>query len=367
MASLVLDNLTKRFGDGNTALDGVSLSVKDGESMVVVGPSGSGKTTLLRLIAGLDEPTAGRVLIDGRTVNGRPPEDRNIAMVFQHPAIYPHMTVSGNIGFPLKMRGIPKEKIAQLVRDVAEMLGISDLLKRMPSTLSGGQAQRVALAKSLVRRPAVCLLDEPLSSLDPALRSAARADIRRLQKQVGTTQVYVTHDQFEAMTLGDRIAVICEGRLQQVGPPLELYDQPANRFVASFLGSPAMNFINGELLPSDGQTLFISSGGASIELTRRPAATARQRIVFGIRPEKLSLQPDGVKGPYLDVTVTRLEPVGDRILMHTADASSHSVAAWLDRRAGSVPPQKGSQTRLYFDTNEIHLFQPGPFGANLTS
>jgi ABC-type sugar transport system ATPase subunit len=367
MASLELDSLTKRFDAGTTALDGFSLSVNDGEFMVVVGPSGSGKTTLLRLVAGLDTPSAGAISIGGRAVQGVLPNERDIAIVFQHPALYPHMTVLANIAFPLKMRKVARAECAARARQAAAMLGIDDLVGRMPSTLSGGQAQRVMLAKAMVRSPSLCLLDEPVSSLDPALRASARQELRQLQRKLRTTTVYVTHDQSEAMTLGDRIAVICGGRLQQVATPMEVYEKPANRFVASFFGSPAMNFLDGRVIAGSDTAVFSLSTGGRFALPHLTTEALECDASLGIRPEALSLAHNGDQTIVLDVAVMSIENLGDRVLLYGAMRGGESVVASLDPRTSRPIPTVGSVTALYATSRDAHLFAPGPFGNRLVS
>jgi ABC-type sugar transport system ATPase subunit len=364
MASLELHNLTKRFDDGSFALQDLSLSVNDGELMVIVGPSGSGKTTLLRIIAGLDMPTAGDIAIGGRAAGGLSPRDRDIAMVFQHPALYPNMTVFANIAFPLKMRHIARDEIALRVRATAAMLGIESLLARMPATLSGGQAQRVALAKALVRKPALCLLDEPLSSLDPALRTSARAELRCLQRQLRTTTVYVTHDQSEAMTLGDRIAVIAGGRLQQLAAPLEIYDHPANRFVASFFGSPPMNFFDGTISMLHGAPNLLLSDSVSTPLPLRFAPLSQRNINAGLRPEHLSVRPfPGAAA--IPAAVTLLEPLGDRTILYSQTKAGQPLTAVITPHEDGDSLAPGSPVRLYFAPDNIRLFDPENAGAIL--
>ncbi|WP_297487983.1 ABC transporter ATP-binding protein, partial [Thermococcus sp.] len=292
MAEVQLINVWKVFG-GFTAVKDMNLHVKDREFMILLGPSGCGKTTTLRMIAGLEEPTKGRIYIGDRLVADPekdvfvPPRDRDVAMVFQSYALYPHMSVYDNIAFPLKLRKVPKSEVDKRVREVAEMLGLSELLNRKPRELSGGQRQRVALGRAIVRKPRVFLMDEPLSNLDAKLRVRMRAELKRLQRQLGVTTVYVTHDQVEAMTMGDRIAVINAGQLQQVGSPEEVYHKPANTFVAGFIGSPPMNFLEGTLT-EDG---FVDFGEFRLKLLPDQFEVLREEnlidktITFGIRPE----------------------------------------------------------------------------------
>src|SRR2546427_8356903 len=288
MATVTFDHLTKAYADGTVAVNDLDLLIKDGEFLVLVGPSGCGKTTALRCLAGLEEITAGQIKIDARVVNRVPPKDRNIAMVFQSYALYPHMTVFDNLAFGLKLMKTPKDEIKRRVEEAAKILDLEKLLDRKPRALSGGQRQRVALGRAIVREPAAFLMDEPLSNLDAKLRVQTRAEILRLQRRLETTTVYVTHDQVEAMTMGDRIAVMNLGVLQQIGTPPELYDNPVNVFVAAFIGSPAMNFATAK---AEGDALKL--GGTILELTGRAAKGAAQKhgrgLPIGFRPEELQL------------------------------------------------------------------------------
>jgi multiple sugar transport system ATP-binding protein len=275
MAAVVLKDVTKRFGQVSV-IEGLDLEVKDHEFMVLVGPSGCGKSTALRMVAGLEEATGGTISIGDRVVNDVPPKDRDIAMVFQSYALYPHMTVRENLEFGLKIRKTPKAEMDKLVNEAAEMLGITQLLDRKPKQLSGGQRQRVAVGRAITRKPAVFLFDEPLSNLDAKLRVQMRAEISKLQNRLKTTTVYVTHDQVEAMTMGHRIAIMKDGKLQQVGTPLEVYEQPANLFVAAFIGTPPMNFLKATLMRHDLKRPVLPSGGAAYR-ARPPARTASSR------------------------------------------------------------------------------------------
>jgi multiple sugar transport system ATP-binding protein len=287
MASVILKNITKKFDDV-VAVDNVNLEIADREFLVLVGPSGCGKTTTLRMIAGLEEITEGELYINNQMVNDLAPKDRNIAMVFQNYALYPHMKVADNMAFGLKMRKVPKEERAAKIQNAAEILGIQELLNRKPKQLSGGQRQRVALGRAIVRDPEVFLFDEPLSNLDAKLRVQMRTELKKLHERLQTTAVYVTHDQVEAMTMGTRIVVMKDGIVQQVGSPLELYNKPANRFVAGFIGSPAMNFIPCRLVEEHSK-LFVDAGDFKIPLPDSMAARARsesgKECIFGIRPE----------------------------------------------------------------------------------
>jgi multiple sugar transport system ATP-binding protein len=284
MAEIVLKDVSKRFADGTEALEPTNLTIGDGELFVLVGPSGCGKSTLLKLIVGLEQPSSGAVLVGGNDVTGRDPKDRNMAMVFQSYALYPHMTVRENMAFPLKLAGMEQVAIARRVEDTAAMLELGELLQRKPAALSGGQRQRVAMGRAIVRHPDAFLLDEPLSNLDAKLRGQMRNELSRLQRRLGTTTVYVTHDQTEAMTLGERIAVLRNGGVQQVGSPRELYQRPANLFVAGFIGSPAIN-----LLPAaiDGDRLILPMVDVPLPDSLRPGLSyARRDVVAGIRPER---------------------------------------------------------------------------------
>jgi len=308
MTTLTLQNVVKHYSGNIRAVDDISLEVADGELMALVGPSGCGKTTTLRLITGLEPVTRGTISIDGRVANRLRPKDRDVAMVFQHFALYPNMTVAGNMAFGLKLRRVGKAEIERRVGRAAELLGIGDLLPRRPGELSGGQRQRVALGRAIVRKPGVFLFDEPLSNLDPALRTQMRHEIRRLHARLGTTTVYVTHDQTEAMTLGQRIAVMHEGRLQQVAHPATLYNHPANRFVAGLIGSPAMNFFPGRIQRREGQLLFATEGLGSDGNPQRftlpipPQWTEAIHPYVG-KPITLGLRPEHIGCPAADRAV----------------------------------------------------------------
>ena len=323
MADLRFSELTKAFDGATVAVDSLDLQIADGEFMVLVGPSGSGKTTVLRLTAGLEEVTKGEIAIGGSVVNHLHPMDRDIAMVFQNYALYPHMTVSENMGFGLKLRHTKKSEIRERVGAAARTLGISELLKRKPGQLSGGQRQRVAMGRAIVREPAVFLMDEPLSNLDAKLRVQMRAEIQRLQHRLGTTTIYVTHDQTEAMTMGDRVAVMRQGRLVQVDTPQSLYDRPVDLFVAGFIGSPAMNLLRARLRASNG-SLLAEVGSTELELPAESvpasvAAHAGRDVIVGIRPEHL--EDAELAGPangrlVLEAPVTLAEPVGAEVIAH---------------------------------------------------
>jgi multiple sugar transport system ATP-binding protein len=314
MADVELNHVTKVFPGGAVAVDDVTLTVTDGEFLVLVGPSGCGKSTILRIIAGLEDETSGTVAIGGGTVTGRPPKDRDIAMVFQNYALYPHMDVAENLGFALRLRKVPRHQRDELVLDTARLLELDDLLDRKPKALSGGQRQRVAMGRAIVRNPRVFLMDEPLSNLDAKLRVSMRAELRRLHDLHGTTTIYVTHDQVEAMTLGDRIAVVDHGRLQQVGTPRELYTRPANVFVAGFIGSPSMNLTRARVLPGEPPTLAIGQHRWPLpaeQLARHPrlAGHGETAVVLGLRPDAFRTPAaDGVAT--LEVTAAGVEALG---------------------------------------------------------
>jgi multiple sugar transport system ATP-binding protein len=327
VATIVLDGITKEFPDGTTAVRSLDLSIGDGELMVLVGPSGCGKTTALRMVAGLEEVTSGTIFIDDRPVNDVEPRDRDIAMVFQSYALYPHLTVRENMAFSLKYRGSGKGEIRQRVQEAARILELEPLLERKPRQLSGGQRQRVAMGRAIVRQPRAFLMDEPLSNLDAKLRVQMRAEIARLQRSLGVTTIYVTHDQTEAMTLGSRVAVIRHGELQQVAPPQELYLRPANLFVASFIGSPAMNLLEASLEPGEGGP-HVSFGPHRLAIAEKAVREhpgldryLGRKVVLGIRPEHLedaSLSHDATPGSVIDVTVELREELGSEVDMHCA-------------------------------------------------
>jgi multiple sugar transport system ATP-binding protein len=341
MAELQLRGVGKTFGGTTEVLRGIDLEIADGEFMVFVGPSGCGKSTLLRLIAGLEDATDGQVRIGGERMDGVPPADRGVAMVFQSYALYPHMTVAQNLGFALKMAGRPKAEIDAAVGRAAEILQIVPLLARKPRQLSGGQRQRVAIGRAIVREPRVFLFDEPLSNLDAALRVQMRLELARLHRELGTTMVYVTHDQVEAMTLGDRIALFNGGRIEQVGPPLELYERPASRFVAGFLGQPRMNFLAAGQLDAAGRALF---AGRANPL---PADW-----MLGVRPDHLRLQADG---PGLAGRVERLEHVGDAVLAWIRPASGAATLA-VRLSPGDALPGRDALVVLRPVAGRVHAF-----------
>jgi multiple sugar transport system ATP-binding protein len=374
LAQVSFDGVTKRFGD-TTAVDDLTLHIADGELLVLLGSSGCGKTTALRMVAGLEEVTSGTVSIGERVVNDIDPKDRDVAMVFQSYALYPHLTVAKNIEFPLRQRGVDKEERAAKVKRAADTLGLATLLDRKPGQLSGGQRQRVALARAIVREPLVFLMDEPLSNLDAALRVQTRADIVSLQSRLSTTTVYVTHDQVEAMTMGDRIAVMSEGKLQQVAAPEALYARPANSFVAHFLGSPGMNLLEGMLVESgppvvEGAaqrgTLSVAFPGASVPLPTEVADTVRGAgpdVVLGLRPESLQLSDTGVIG----ATVVIVELLGAET--HVICQSETGARIIVRQAASAAKPKIGEAVRIAVDPDPAayHLFDPGEGGVRLGS
>jgi len=358
MAKVVLKNITKRF-DKAIIVSNVNLEISDGEFMVLVGPSGCGKTTTLRMIAGLEEITEGEVYIGDQLVNTLPPKDRNIAMVFQNYAIYPHMKVSGNLAFGLKMRKVPSQERDQAVKEAAEILGIQDLLDRKPSQLSGGQRQRVALGRAIVRKPEVFLFDEPLSNLDAKLRVQMRTELKKLHERIRTTAIYVTHDQVEAMTMGDRIMVMDDGEVQQLGGPLDLYNRPTNLFVAGFIGSPAMNFIPCRLV-GEGSSLSIHTGDFEISLPDHIASKARaakdREPILGVRPEDLREilpgQTPSIDRPFIRAKVNIIEMLGKEISLDIT-TGVHSMTALLSADTKAKPHHN---IDLALNMQKIHLF-----------
>ncbi len=357
MAGLTLDHLRKVYPGGHVAIADASFEVADGELLVLVGPSGCGKSTLLRMIAGLEPISSGTLRIGDRVVNEVAPKDRDIAMVFQSYALYPHMSVAGNLGFGLKLRGHSREEIAARVGEAAATLELGELLERKPAALSGGQRQRVALGRALVRQPQVFLLDEPLSNLDAKLRMSMRVEIARLHRQLGATMVYVTHDQIEAMTLGQRIVVLRDGEIQQVDTPMALYERPANLFVATFLGSPAMNVLHGQLLRGDGLRLDLGDGlRLPLGAAAVPDAWLGRDIAVGIRPE--DLQPvvdDGNTEDAFDAEVEVVEPVGNEVFVNLRFGSHALVARFGPRSL----PVVGTRIAVALQAQRLHFFEPG--------
>jgi len=354
MATVTFDHVVKMFGEV-TAVGDFSLEVQDGELMVFVGPSGCGKTTCLRMVAGLEEITSGTLRIGDRVVNDIAPKDRDIAMVFQSYALYPHMSVYDNLAFGLKLRKISKSDIDRRVKAAAETIQLTPLLQRKPKELSGGQRQRVALGRAIVREPAVFLMDEPLSNLDAKLRVQTRAEIARLHQRLKTTIIYVTHDQVEAMTMGQRIAVMSQAKLQQVGTPRELYDHPANKFVAGFIGSPAMNFLSAELTGS-GESAALSVAGITFALPAHyreiAGATSGKKFTLGIRPEHLNVVPGDGPTAAFQTTADVVEYLGNEVLLH-AIVSEVDIVAIVGREHQVRP---GDVINLHIPLDQIHLF-----------
>ena len=359
MARVTLKNVTKKFKEV-VAVDNISIDIEDKEFAVLVGPSGCGKSTTLRAIAGLEEVTSGEIYIGERLVNDIPPKDRDIAMVFQNYALYPHMDVYNNMAFGLKLRKLPKEEIDQRVKEAAEILGIEKLLKRRPKELSGGQRQRVAVGRAIVRKPKVFLFDEPLSNLDAKLRVAMRAEISKLHDRLQATIIYVTHDQIEAMTMASRIFILNEGRLQQAGPPLKVYQAPANLFVAGFIGSPAMNFIPSRLLKKD-SSYFIDAESFWVKLPSDiyPSISSYEgkKVIFGVRPEDFhdkQFYPEGTADNTIKAKIEVIEPLGDEVIFYLL-CGEHSLIVKLDSRTNK---KVGEEIEVVLELPKTHLFDP---------
>lgn len=346
MAEVSLKNLTKSY-DKTEVLHGIDLDIADGEFVVLVGPSGCGKSTTLRMIAGLEEITAGEVAIGGRVVNNVEPKNRDIAMVFQNYAIYPHMTVRKNIGFGLRTSPLSKADREKRLDEVAELLGMTDLLERRPDQLSGGQRQRVAIGRAMVRDPAVFLFDEPLSNLDAQLRGQMRLEIKKLHQRVGTTIIFVTHDQVEAMTLADRIVIMRDGHIQQVGTPTQVYQNPANVFVAQFIGAPSMNLFPGAL---SGPSLRLDIG-PEIEISGREAAADRS-VVLGVRPDALLVANGSGGRPLFQGKVSVIEPLGSETLVYVEVGDQEVIG----KAPGRTPPSLGQEVSLVAAQEDLHLF-----------
>jgi multiple sugar transport system ATP-binding protein len=391
VSEVQIDRVSKVYPNGTEAVSELSLTVGEGELMVLVGPSGCGKTTALRMVAGLESVSSGQIRVGGRVINDLPPRERDVAMVFQNYALYPHMTVADNIGFSLGLRKLPKDQIRAQVEEAARGLGIAELLDRKPSQLSGGQRQRVAMGRAIVRDPSVFLMDEPLSNLDAKLRVQMRAEVSRVQRRLGVATLYVTHDQTEAMTLGDRVAVLRSGHLQQCDPPQALYDHPANMFVATFIGSPAMNLYE-TTLAAVGDGLEMRLGSQTVRLppalTQRLPRLAEHRdepLIVGIRPEHLLLAADrsaeAPPGPPLDADVQLVEALGNELFVHfTIDApraaERERVLSAGDSAAGDVPEDAGvarvaprapvrggERTRFALDAAWLQFFDPSTGAA----
>jgi multiple sugar transport system ATP-binding protein len=345
MASVSIRAVRKAFGTLEV-IHGVDIDIGDGEFVVLVGPSGCGKSTLLRMIAGLENITAGVIRIGERVVNNLPPKQRDVAMVFQNYALYPHMTVAANMGFSLKLRGAPQREIEARVKGAADILGLSPLLARYPRQLSGGQRQRVAMGRAIVRDPQVFLFDEPLSNLDAKLRVQMRTEIKELHQRLETTTVYVTHDQIEAMTMADKIVVMHDGRVEQIGAPLTLYDRPDNMFVAGFIGSPAMNFLNGRI-EADGKLSFAGPGGVRLPLAAIPADADGRPSVYGIRPEHFAIAEDGA-----EAEIVVVEPTGSETQVVAKLGGEEIIAVFRERHRFNP----GDRIRLKPDARLVHLF-----------
>jgi multiple sugar transport system ATP-binding protein len=355
MASVAIRDVRKAFGSVNI-IHGVSVDIRDGEFVVLVGPSGCGKSTLLRMIAGLENISGGEIRIGERVVNHVPPKERDIAMVFQNYALYPHMTVADNMAFSLSLRGAPKQEIDSRVKRAAEILGLSPLLGRYPRQLSGGQRQRVAMGRAIVRDPKVFLFDEPLSNLDAKLRVQMRTEIKELHQRLKTTTIYVTHDQIEAMTMADKIVVMHDGIVEQIGAPLELYDRPKNLFVAGFIGSPAMNFLTGTVR-ANGSTYFEGRDGTRLPLGGVAAGSDGRPAVYGVRPEHFSIADDGA-----DAEVMLVEPTGSEIQVLARLGGVEVIAAFRERH----PLRPGDRVKLKPEPQLAHLFDAGT-GQRLSS
>lgn len=352
MASIRLENLEKTYPNGHVATRGLDLQIGDGEFVVLVGPSGCGKSTTLRMVAGLETPTGGRIYIGDQDVTELSPQDRDIAMVFQSYALYPHKTVRDNLAFGLRMRRVPKETIAGQVQRAAATLGLEELLDRKPAQLSGGQRQRVALGRAIVREPKAFLLDEPLSNLDAKLRVQTRAELARMHKKLGATMLYVTHDQEEAMTLGDRIAVLNEGSLQQVGTPAEVYRRPANSFVAGFIGSPAMNFFRGRVEKVDGRHRFVRAEFA-VDIESEPEASGD--VLLGVRPQDIQVLDSNDVDTRATVDVVEL--LGSELLLHLRlGGSDETVRALVPESLGV---KEDERIGLRFRRDRLHVFDAG--------
>jgi multiple sugar transport system ATP-binding protein len=410
MAQVLLDKVSKIYPGGVKAVDGIDLGIKDQEFVVLVGPSGCGKSTTLRMVAGLEEISGGTIRIGDRVVNDVPPKDRDIAMVFQNYALYPHMTVYKNMAFGLKLRGMPKKQIDQRVQEAAKILDIGHLLDRKPKALSGGQRQRVAVGRAIVREPAAFLFDEPLSNLDAKLRVTTRAELKRLHQRLKTTTIYVTHDQEEAMTLGDRIVVMRDGRIQQADTSLVTYNSPVNRFVAGFIGMPPMNFFDGTIkpdssgklifeegslknarvaegtLPTDGNgeagkaprsdeplvmvgELTLPGNGFRLPVPQHLAGKlgiyAGRHVVLGIRPEHFHLQPTGSEGDCcpLNVKIGVVEPLGNDMDIYMRTPLHDHVVGRVEAVTGL---EMNSERAVYVDLRKVHFFEPGATGMNLS-
>jgi multiple sugar transport system ATP-binding protein len=367
MAQIVYEKVNKTFPGGVQAVKDIDLLIRDKEFIVLVGPSGCGKSTILRMLAGLEEVTSGTIRIDEKVINNVFPKDRDIAMVFQDYALYPHMTVHKNIAFGLKLRKYPTDEIEKRVQEAAKILGIVQLLERKPRALSGGQRQRVAVGRAIVRHPKAFLFDEPLSNLDARLRTEMRAELKRLHGRLQTTTIYVTHDQEEAMSLGDRIVVLKDGEIQQVGTPLDIYFKPANRFVAGFVGNPPMNFLNGKLVAENGGMVF-DEGTVKFSVPALKQAKVKdligKPIVLGIRPENLLIIDAGVAAQnVLPVHLDVSEPLGENTDLYVSTNANKSIVARVESRPGL---DMGLDIRFNVDMEKAHIFEIGPEAVNRT-
>ncbi|MCB2155212.1 sn-glycerol-3-phosphate ABC transporter ATP-binding protein UgpC [bacterium] len=362
MASVTLTNVSKVYPGNVKAVDNVNLEIQDKEFLVLVGPSGCGKSTTLRMVAGLEEISEGEIRIGDRVVNDVPPKDRDIAMVFQNYALYPHMTVYKNMAFGLKLRRFPKAEIDKRVRDASKILGIENLLERKPKALSGGQRQRVAVGRAIVRKPQVFLFDEPLSNLDAKLRVQMRVEISKLHARLQSTMIYVTHDQVEAMTMGDRIVVMKDGIIQQVADPIQLYDHPTNKFVAGFIGTPPMNFMDGELLEEDGKLKF-KEESFTIDIPEEKAAMLREKNVpkgpmtMGVRPEDFHAPDEApANSPVAEIQarIEIIEPMGSELYLYLTTGRSPFVA----RVGPHVEAEIDEMRPLFINMSKVHFFHP---------
>jgi multiple sugar transport system ATP-binding protein len=367
MARILLQDVTKVYEGRITAVRNLNLDVTDGEFMVIVGPSGCGKTTTLRMIAGLEEVSSGNIYIDDKLVNDIAPRDRDVAMVFQNYALYPHMTAYQNMAFALKMRNVPRAEIKKRIKEAASLLAIEHLLHRKPRALSGGQRQRVALGRAIVRSPRVFLFDEPLSNLDAGLRLTTRAELKSLHRKLRTTTIYVTHDQAEAMSLGERVCVVRDGEIQQTAGPMEVYERPVNKFVAGFLGTPAMNFFSGVLKLRDDSAYFII-GNDAVRLPQRLKISLKEyydeQMILGVRPENISLQQIPQQSDNaVSAKVNVVEPIGIRTDVYLTHTSGQNFIAGIDPHTKF---ETNDKVKLYLDLDKIHIFESGQTGRNVT-
>lgn len=370
MAQVTIDRVEKTYKGNVRAVKGIDLTIPDGQFVVLVGPSGCGKSTTLRMIAGLEDISGGTIAIGDRVVNNVPPKDRDIAMVFQNYALYPHMTVYQNMAFGLKLRKSPKAEIEKRVREASSILGLDEYLQRKPKALSGGQRQRVALGRAIVREPSCFLFDEPLSNLDAKLRVTMRSELKALHQRLKTTTVYVTHDQEEAMTLGDLVVVMADGEIQQAGSPDVVFRHPVNRFVAGFVGMPPMNFLEGALQGTGDALIWreTASNGAEItvpeSLASHAAPRSGQPTVLGVRPGAISLDPNAPADRSFNATVVVVEPLGEMTDVRLNTASGATMTARIPSVVGGNP-KVGETVRVSLDAERIHLFEPGAFGRSL--